>query len=435
MSTTLGGGAIQPSLRDKADTVVSNGIVFTIAAGNDYPTYPIADPAKAPKVIAVGATNDQSAVTSYSSNGAVGSGKPDVVAPGGSLGDPSGATVTAAETNSSDGRTYPGGAYTFMSDRVANDYTNTYGTSRACPHVSGLAALLIQARESQGHAWTYSEADALTIKSLILMTAYETAVAGEAGNTPPLTRDGTKDTAEGYGRICADAAIEAATLSLGVPATQPGTLGGQQFDKRVWARQISLTGGTLYDFTLTNPPEGDFDLYLYTDQHTTVGTSIGDPIIAAMSATNGLGVAESLPYTPSESGTFYVIVKWVSGSGTFTLGVTSEAPGDYLVGDVYPPLSDLNSDGDMDDCGEFGDGAIDWMDVVSVYYCFIGVSCPEEGSCRYDAMDSYPGDQVDGSCNLVVRGGDGIIDWMDVICTYYGFVDNPTCKPRRPCQP
>ena len=337
MSAGLQNGATLPSLRDKANTVVSNGIVFAISAGNDYPNYPIGDPALAAKAIAVGATDDQSAVTSYSSNGPVGYGKPDVVAPGGSTDDPSGSQITAADANSSDGETYPGGSYPLMADRAANDYTNMSGTSMSCPHVSGLAALVIQALEGQGQSWTYAESDALRVKSLILMTAYETALAGEGGNTPPLSRDGTKDNVEGYGRICADAAVEAATMSLSVPASETATLGDQEFDKRVWARELSLTAGTTYEFTLTNPPTGDFDLYLYTDQYTTTGNSVGDPIIAAVSSTAGPGAGDSITYTPAASGTFYAVVKWVSGSGTFTLDATTTALSVSATPDRWPP--------------------------------------------------------------------------------------------------
>ena len=106
-----------------------------------------------------------------------------------------------------------------------------------------------------------------------------------------------------------------------------------------------------------------------------------------------------------------------------------------MVGDCYPQLADLNGNGDNDDCLEFGDDAIDWMDVVSVYYCFIGTTCPQAGSARYDAMDSYPLDQIDGSCKLVNRGGDGVVDWMDVVTTYYRFLDDTLCRPIRPCGP
>jgi len=106
---------------------------------------------------------------------------------------------------------------------------------------------------------------------------------------------------------------------------------------------------------------------------------------------------------------------------------------DRLVGDAYPTRRDRTGDGDSDDCLEFGDDLIDWMDVISVYYCFIGVECPQPDSARFDAMDSYPMDQVDASCAVEVRGGDYEIDWMDVIVTYYRFVEDPPCKPRRRC--
>jgi len=319
MSVGLVYGTLMPTLRDKADSVVANGIVFVIAAGNDYPTYDMGDPALAPKVIAVGAVNDQSAVTSYSSNAPTGFAKPDVCAPGGSPDDLSGALVTAAETNNNDGRTYSGGTYPVMADRAANDYTNKYGTSMSCPHVSGLAALLVEAWQDQGHTWAHTEAEALKIKSLILMTAYETAVAGESENTPTTTRDGARDAVEGYGRVCADAAVEALTQQLTLPASESGTLGGGQFDKRVWARSVALTSGTPYSVGVDTPGTGDFDLYLYADGFTTSGDSHGDPILAALSSTNGSGVDESIEYTPATTGTYYVVVKWVSGSGAFGL--------------------------------------------------------------------------------------------------------------------
>jgi hypothetical protein len=105
------------------------------------------------------------------------------------------------------------------------------------------------------------------------------------------------------------------------------------------------------------------------------------------------------------------------------------------VGDSYPadPGDDQTGDGDADDCLEFGNDAISWMDVVSVYYCFTGTECPELGSARHDAMDAYPEDQVDAQCEAVARGGDGVIGWMDAVLVYYTYVEDPPCKPRRSC--
>jgi len=320
MSSSLLNGGTSSTFRDKADNVVANGIVFCVSAGNNYPTYAIGDPALAPKVIAVAATNDHSAITSYSSNGSTGTPKPDVAAPGGSTVDPTGTPIMAADTNSSDAGTYPGETNpSFFADQTPNDYREMSGTSMACPHVAGLAGLVIQALEGQGYTWTSSQNDALKVKSLILMTAYETGVTGESSNTPPLTRDGAKDVHEGYGRICADAAIEAVTQTLSIPGSGTATLGSQQLAKRVWARRMDLNAGASYSFNLTNPAGGDFDLYLYSDQFTTSGSSLGDPILVAVSATNGVNVPESIAYTPATTGTYYVVTKWVSGEGAFTL--------------------------------------------------------------------------------------------------------------------
>jgi hypothetical protein len=70
---------------------------------------------------------------------------------------------------------------------------------------------------------------------------------------------------------------------------------------------------------------------------------------------------------------------------------------------------------------------------VSVFYCYTGTICPETGSARRDAMDAYPVDETDDLCELVARGGDGAIEWMDVVVVFYEYTGNVTCYPRRPC--
>jgi hypothetical protein len=84
------------SVRDKVNSMVNNGIIVVVAAGNSandsYELYrTMADPARAAMAITVGATNDENALTEYSNYGFISPRtnvgedyKPDVVAPGGS---------------------------------------------------------------------------------------------------------------------------------------------------------------------------------------------------------------------------------------------------------------------------------------------------------------------------------------------------------------
>mgnify|MGYP002528013112 CR=1 FL=1 len=94
----------------------------------------------------------------------------------------------------------------------------------------------------------------------------------------------------------------------------------------------------------------------------------------------------------------------------------------YLAGDVRPWGDDLNSDGDMDDAGEFGDdivGAPDVINTLKVATAFPEVYIPDSSSNLYNAFDVNPldldlngdGDYYDEN----ERGGDGNIDATDVI--------------------
>lgn len=106
-----------------------------------------------------------------------------------------------------------------------------------------------------------------------------------------------------------------------------------------------------------------------------------------------------------------------------TLSVCPEA----LVGDAYPVLGDLNSDGDTCDYGEFGDDDLTWGDVIAVFDAWkMPGSFPcESGSDRFCAMDCYPQDTDQ------VVGGDQQITWDDVITTFDRWADPSLPRPRR----
>jgi serine protease len=120
-------------------------VVVVAAAGNDS-AQQIAYPARAPGVIAVGATTRDTCLADYSD---AGSGL-DLVAPGGGddsslLGDP----------NCHPDRNLPGiFQMTFQDPFTPRQFslpTGWYGTSMAAPHVAAAAALVIASRVIGGH--------------------------------------------------------------------------------------------------------------------------------------------------------------------------------------------------------------------------------------------------------------------------------------------
>jgi len=317
MSLGLRYGAVDTTLDQKVDTLVRNGIVTVVSAGNNYPTYSIGSPGTAAYAITVAATNDQNGITDYSSNGDTAKNeygliKPDVAAPGGTFQPAFGNQILSVDSNDVDGE------YSGWADRVADDYQQMAGTSMSAPHVSGTAALVVDAIGG----WSWTETEALKVKMLIGMTAFETQ-SGESGNVPVLNR-GEKDGREGYGRICADAAVEAAAMIYQVRTSVSDVFGSDPSDRNVWARQVSLSGGNEYEFSLTVPSGADYDLYLYSGSPDVYG----QPIIAAKSVNFTQGTMEAIRYTPSSSGLYYIVAKWVSGNGQFTLQSTVKIPGD-----------------------------------------------------------------------------------------------------------
>ena len=169
------------SWRQICDTAAAAGVLLVAAAGNEgtlaAPT--IRTPADVPNVIAVGAVDDSDVRTSISSEGPVDwtqAGfseasvvKPDVAAPGKNI-----------RTTVLDGR--PPTAYFAFS-----------GTSEAAPHVSGLAAMMMEAASKNHKLLTADK-----IKACLASTSLHLGVAG-------------KNNDYGSGRIVAPSAVACAT--------------------------------------------------------------------------------------------------------------------------------------------------------------------------------------------------------------------------------
>jgi subtilisin len=162
LSMSLGGSSAPTALETMCNLAWRQGALLVAAAGNTGG--PVGFPAKYNSVIAVTAIDSANAIASFSSRGP----EAELCAPG----------VNVLST-------IPGGGFGTKS-----------GTSMACPHVSGAAAL----------AWgSHRYTNNVTIRRLLAWTADNLGTPG-------------RDTEYGYGRVDA----EQAAAAMGVPPAIPG---------------------------------------------------------------------------------------------------------------------------------------------------------------------------------------------------------------------
>ncbi|MFX1479955.1 MAG: CARDB domain-containing protein, partial [Promethearchaeota archaeon] len=205
--------------------------------------------------------------------------------------------------------------------------------------------LLIEAMG--GHeSWGYTATEAKRVKALLLMSATETYPLLREGFTtsysPELNRGG-KDVHEGYGRLNIDMAIEAYTQELTLGTQTNAMIKSSSIDafaKHGLGCHVNLISGNPYVFNLDVPGGADFDLYLYSNNP----SSVGEPVLVASSTSAGLGTDEVISYTATTTGKYYLFAKAISGEGNaiisyptllHELAVGLEVPSSPEIGNSY----------------------------------------------------------------------------------------------------
>jgi PKD repeat protein len=337
MSQTDESGA-NAVLRQKVNSTVMNGVLVVTGTGNTGKAATASDrqardPSRAALALTACAANDICQLTDYTSQGFSAPDstpgqeedyKPDLMAPGGS---DYYSFILSVDSNNNDGPEFP--------DQRTNDYIGLHGTSMAVPFACGCAALVIEAVERTGVIWDFGSSEHPRLVKMVLCATASESNTNREGNldNPTLQRASSitngfevlpagKDLYEGYGAINADAAVEAVSLIYTNGTVATNSLGPAMADRRVWARTVNLLAGRNFRVTLTNPATGDFDLYLYNATPSAYGT----PILLAASTQAGGGATEILNFSPVTDQKALVVVKRVSGSGSFSLqGIVAPA--------------------------------------------------------------------------------------------------------------
>merc|ERR1719323_3041642 len=124
---SLGGSGTQQAMRDAVDAAVNAGVTVVVAGGNSNSDACNFSPAFVPSAITVGSTTSLDERSSFSNYGS----RTDIWAPGSSV-------ESAAHTSDTGSSTLS-------------------GTSMACPHVAGGAAIVLSGNPSKNPATVLQE--------------------------------------------------------------------------------------------------------------------------------------------------------------------------------------------------------------------------------------------------------------------------------------
>jgi len=158
-SMSLGGSGTQQAMADAVNAAVNAGVTVVVAGGNDNSDACNFSPAFVPSAITVGSTDSNDRRSSFSNYGRC----TDIWAPGSSV-------RSVAHTSNT-------------------GYSTKSGTSMACPHVAGGAALVLDANPSMKPSGVVAEllanAERNAISGLRAGDTNALLYVGEDGATPP----------------------------------------------------------------------------------------------------------------------------------------------------------------------------------------------------------------------------------------------------------
>ena len=291
ISMSLGGPSSNQALYDACFAAKDAGVVVVCSAGNEGNSRirdTIGYPARYDCVIAVGATDVNDKLARFSSTGP----EIDVVAPGVNI------LSDYKDVTPNDG--------------LNQDTWTMSGTSMACPHVAGTAALMLKANPSL----TPDE-----VQSILQETAIDKGTTGF-------------DTYYGWGRIDAAAAVAASIPAI---PPEPDYIAPEQ----VQNLRAEATSDT--EITLTWTPNTEPDLQGYYIYRSTDGTNYGAEPIApsSISSYSDTGLQASTQY-------YYKVSAFdlsnnegdLSNSATATTQASPPpAPGDFALSASPPVLN------------------------------------------------------------------------------------------------